>query len=184
MNKLMRWFALWMGAMLLFVLLTQPAERPDKLADASFTTSESAQMYFTNVRSYYYLSTEEGNGRFRVHRYKPMTEQTDSCFIPLVIYDHWRANEAFIRWDTTLLRPSGVLEIRCECRDEAPVTLLPPDGTTESEYYFARDLYRTALPDCRVALVSSGGMLCEVAGTSLRNTRRVLTDYFKLLGKL
>ncbi len=174
-------FAFWLLLMLALVVLTQPESRPDKLGTISFDTTESAELYFRNVRAYHYILKHEAGDMFDVYRLKALHEEDASADLPFAIYNNWRSNEAFIRLDSSF---AGYWQV--VLRDSAghPLEVSLPQMYNESQYAFAVRLYRSLRDEEPLALLSDTGDTLWIDAEARKHINRVLTDYFKLVGRL
>lgn len=180
--KLSHWFGLWLALMLVIVMTTQPESRPDKLDSIDFQTTESAELYFRNVRAYHYLHKQEGGDIFDVYRLKSLYSDTLDLALPFAIYNNWRANEAFIRLDTVYLDKQWSGVVRDSLGSIGNIAL--PEMYNESQYAFAVEVYRALSLEYPLALVSDVGDTLQLEGDPRKYSLRTLTDYFKLVGKL
>ena len=169
--------------MLILVILTQPEERPDKLVDISFNTTESAELYFRNVRAYHYLQRQEGGDIFDVYRLKSLFDSGYQPMMPFVIYNNWRANEAFVRLDTVHHRLTSFHAVIDSAGLSARAIALP-DLYNEAQFDYARAIYRALRDECEVGMAAEGHDTLWLRGDERKATKRVLTDYFRLIGKL
>ncbi len=180
--QLVKWFIAWAIAMIILVLLTLPDERPAKIDTIGFSTTESAELYFKNVRSFYYLHNPEAAGILDVYRLQSIFADSIDA-LPFAIYNNWRTNETFIRLDTAYL---NTRKFRGVVTDSAGTILDPirfPELTNESQYSFARDIYLALAKQQKIGLAASDTIIWFSESTN-RSIRRTLTDYFTLLGKL
>lgn len=180
----MKLFILWLLAMLLLIVFTLPNERPDKLDNPQFGISESAQLYFNNVRSYYYNGAEEGDGMFRVYRIKSAGGSDALCGLSFSIYENWRSNEAFIRVDSTRFPTGNWSAIIFEKPDETKSIIPAPEVYNESQLLFARDLYRQLCREYTNVHMLHAKDTCTLSAETVKAWRRTLSDYFKLTGAL
>lgn len=170
--------------MLVLVVVTQPDERPDKLVQIGFDTTESAELYFRNVRSYHYFHQQEGGDIFDVYRLKSLFEAADrQPMLPFVIYNNWRANEAFIRLDTSYQHPTSFHTV-IDSAGTLGRSVALPDLYNEAQFDYARAIYRALRDECEVGMASPGQDTLWLRGDERKATKRVLTDYFRLVGKL
>jgi len=182
-SKVFRWFILWLAAMVALVIATQPETRPDKLTEIGFQTTESSELYFRNVRSYHYLHRQEGGDIFDVYRLKSLYESDMRPLIPFAIYNNWRANEAFIRLDTAYLSHAPFHAVVDSFgRVARPIEM--PELYNEAQFDFARMVFRALRDECQLGLVDSGNDTLWLTGDERKATKKVLSDYFRLVGKL
>jgi len=168
--------------MLIVVIIFQPDSRPEKIDFVSFNTNEADELYFKNMRLFYYSTNEEGGGAFEVHRLNSI-KNTDDRTLPFAIYHSWRANEAFIRMDTSFTNQfSDAILLKDSAGVRIAVSEFPnPDNT--SQYEFAKLTYKALQEQSKLGFSYNGNeyWLNESAAKSVR---QCLKDYFKLIGKL
>lgn len=177
------WFSAWLALMILIVFLTQPDSRPSKFDEVSFDTTESAEIYFRNVRSLYYRFREEGGGAFDAYRFSALYEDTLAFGVRFVIYNSWRQNMAFIRLDTNYTK---FLEhdFLVSASANGSIDSIPtPDEYNESQYEFAKNIFLAARSKNRIGFPKKGDTLW-VSESEMASIRKTLRDYFKLIGKI
>ncbi len=178
---LAHWFFIWLLGMFILVVLTQPDERPDKLEAMSFNTTRSSMLYFNNIRSFYYNKTEEGKGVLIGYRLKSQYESTGG--LPFAIYMVNGASDAYIRLDTASIVGglNGVVFI-----DSLPSgKILPlPEAMQEEQYNFAKAIFRALKAEQPLALQYRNGSTAPLGGDDRSHLEQVLTDYFRLIGKI
>jgi len=180
--RLIHWFFIWLGVMFLLVIVTQPDQRPDKLKAEGFATTQSSRMYFQNIRSFYYLKSEEGGGMLEAYRLKSLFETTEAPVIPFVIYQNTLTSEAYIRVDTAFVDPR-YRQIQIEM-DTMRMVLPFPDADQESQYEFGKVVYKVLRDDGSLSFLSEEGEEIPVSGQQKTQIKMTLTDYFRLLDKL
>lgn len=172
----------WVIFMITLVLLTLPNERPDKIDTIGFSTTESAELYFKNVRSFYYQNNPEAEGILDVYRLESIF--VDSLpSLPFAMYNNWRTNETFIRLDTAFINTKVVVAVVSDSAGVKTDTIHFPEMTNESQYLFARAIYKTLDEKEKLGLVTDSEVIWLPESMNL-SIKRTLTDYFRLLGKL
>ena len=169
--------------MVILIAVTQPDSRPDKLDNIGFDTTESAELYFKNVRAYHYFYAGEGGDIFDVYRLKALFDEADPPLLPFTVYNNWRANEAFIRLDSAYLDSrftSAVVDSSGISRRAVSL----PEMYNESQYLFAVEVYRALRDDKEVGLFAAPDDTLWIKGEQRKAVKRTLTDYFKLTGSL
>jgi len=168
--------------MVIMAVLTLPAERPDKLEIPSFATTESAELYFKNVRSFYYNTSEEAEGILYVYRLKSIfTDSSQS--LPFALYNNWRTNETFIRLDTSHFDTKLLVGLVADSAGFAKDTLVFPTASNETQYAFARDVFRAIQHKKKLIIITEEGTI-PISESQTSSIRTTLKDYFKLLGKI
>ena len=180
--KLLKWFIVWAFVMVVIVVLTLPDERPDKIDSPGFETTESAALYFKNVRSFYYRNNPEAEGILDVYRLKSIFSDSLPS-LPFALYNNWRTNETFIRLDTAFINVRSFSAVIADSSGIKADTIALPQMTNESQYIFARDIYK-ALSDKEKLGLTNGKDIIWLSESMNLSIKRTLTDYFRLLGKI
>ncbi len=183
-NKIILWFGLWVAVMLIIVVLTQPKVRPLKIDTISFGTTESAELYFKNVRAFYYATSEEGGGIMDVYRMNTLFEDSIGNFLPFAFYNNWRSNEAFVRIDTNYILKKNYSYVILDSAGVKRDSLAFPAMYNESQFEFARTIYQGLNRKYRIALVSGKNEPHWLTESNIKATKMTLKDYFRLVGKL
>ncbi len=181
-SKLTKWFFVWVAVMMIAIIALQPESRPEKIDTLSFDTNEADELYFRNVRLFYYSTKDEGAGVFEVHRLKSI-ENAEELILPFAIYHSWRANEAFIRLDTAFTAAySGAVLVKDSSGVQVSISELPgPDNV--SHYNFAKTVFKALREKSKLGLQYQGADIW-LTETGTKSVRQCLNDYFKLIGKL
>ena len=173
---------LWAICMLAIILLTLPGERPDKIDTIGFATTESAELYFKNVRSFYYKHNSEAEGILEVYRLESIFKESLPT-LPFALYNNWRANETFIRLDTAFINTRAFLAVVADSSSIKTDTITFPEMSNESQYIFARDIYKALDKNEKLGLATENEVVW-FSETMTVSVKRTLTDYFRLLGKI
>lgn len=181
-TQLIKWFIAWAIAMILLVILSLPDERPAKIDTIGYGTTESAELYFKNVRSFYYRHKTEATGIFDVYRLENIFLDSVPT-LPFAIYNNWRTNETFIRLDTAFLNAKAYQGVVVDSAGIQLDTIRFPEMTNESQYLFARDVYKVLVKQQKIGLAQRDEIIWFSESMN-RSIKRTLTDYFTLLGKL
>jgi hypothetical protein len=168
--------------MLTIVLLTVPDERPDKIDTIGFATTESAELYFKNVRSFYYRHNSEAEGILEVYRLESIFKDSLPS-LPFAMYNNWRVNETFIRLDTAFINTKVFLAVVADSSRRKTDTINFPELSNESQYLFARDIYKALDNNEKLGLLGENEVIW-LSETMNVSVKRTLTDYFRLLGKI
>lgn len=168
--------------MVVVIAVFQPESRPEKIDNPSFNTNEADELYFKNVRLFYYSTSDEGAGAFEVHRLKSI-KAAEELILPFAIYHSWRANEAFIRLDTAFTNTyRGALLLKDSSGVRLPVSALP-DPDNLSQYVFAKNAFKALREKSKLGLEYRGKDIWLTESGS-KSVKQCLKDYFKLTGKL
>ncbi len=168
--------------MVVLVIATLPDQRPEKIDTVGFDTTESAELYFKNVRSFYYTKKEEGEGIFDVYRLNSLFSDSTAT-LPFAIYHNWRSNEGFIRLDTSRMAQGKYSAIQIDSSRIMIKQLDLPSMNNESQYLFAKEVYKALRDEKRISVVTENDSI-EVGESTSISIERTLTDYFRLVGKI
>ena len=182
-NRLLYWFCAWLLIMLLLVVFTQPKSHTSKFDTLNFGTTESAELYFKNVRSFFYTMTEEGEGVFNAYRLRAMYADTETFGIRFVIYNNWRQNMIFIRVDTNNTDLSHIDYLVSASANGETDSIFTPDLYNESQYDFAKNIYFAARDKNRIGVPQENDTLW-ISESQMVTLRTTLRDYFKLVGRM
>lgn len=186
-GKLWLAFSAWFLIMVVIVIFTLPDSRLSKLERISFATPSSAQLFFKNVRSFYYNKNEEGGGVFDAYRLNSLLEEPQQSKIHFVIYQNWRQHKAFIRVDTALTTIENQPITWTVESDSNSDTLNWPSGKNEEQFSFAAAIYRVLSESEATLFVLSpeGDKVTLFEDQQARTrTRLILRDYFRLTNRL
>jgi hypothetical protein len=181
-SKLAKWFLAWVVLMVAIIIVFQPESRPEKIDSVSFNTNEADELYFKNVRLFYYSTNEEGGGAFEVHRLNSLKD-VEELILPFAIYHSWRANEAFIRLDTAFTNYyHGAVLLKDSAGVQLSISELP-DADNVSQYVFAKVAFKALREKSKLGIKHNGKEIW-LTETGSKSVRQCLKDYFKLTGKL
>jgi hypothetical protein len=102
-NPLMRWFLFWLGLMILGLLLFGifgPKGRVISIEDVSFKTNQSSELYFKNMRSYFYDIEEHEESGYLMYRLG--SRDIHSNKLSFVILRNWKMGESYILIESDL----------------------------------------------------------------------------------
>jgi len=174
---------LWALIMVAIILATVPEKRPDKMAIPGYATRAADELYFRNVRAFYYTKTDEAEGILEVYRLNSIFDEGKVSSLPLAIYHNWRAHECFIRIDSAYL--SAPRPVLLSISPSKVDTLHWPTDGNEEQYAFAYRLFQELKQEGELKLVHPiTGETKTLTDSERKDLRMTLKDYFKLIGKL
>lgn len=91
-----KWFIAFIVLVLGLSFLFAPRPRPVDLSEINFATTSSSQLYFKNVRSYYYDISAREKAPFVIYRLKRRNRDTTDLYLQFMIVSIPLANEAYI----------------------------------------------------------------------------------------
>ena len=150
-----------------------PEGKKINLKEISFKTTNSSQLYFKNIRSYFYNKEEIKAANFNLFRLKSNGDKLN-----FVIVNNWLMSESYIVLESDLINYSINWQFE---NDSGAVTLSGENN--RAHYVFAAELFEQLDRNATLALKTQNysHRLSEDEMASLKTT---LKDYFKLVGKL
>lgn len=180
-NPLMRWFLFWLGLTLIALLLFGifgPKGRSISIEEVSFQTNQSSELYFKNMRSYFYDMEEHKESDYLMYRLG--SRALDSNKLSFVILRNWKMSEAYILLESDIIEKENE-EFLIETSSGDTIRLKGPDS--ESQYIFAAQLYSELSKGLSATIIQNEQRL-DFTESELKSLKTSLKDYFKLVGKL
>jgi len=168
--------------MIVMIVGTLPSERPAKIETIGFETTESAQLYFKNVRAFYYNKNTEAGGIFETYRLQRLFENA-VVSLPFVIYNNWRTNESFIRLDSSFNASESYKALISDSASIRMDTISFPHLSNEAQYTFAKDVFQALARGKRLGLIEEKNIKWIQESDQI-SIKRALTDYFRLVDKI
>lgn len=182
-GPLFKWFLIWSGSMALGVALFWifgPTAKKIDLAEVNFTTTESAVLYFKNMRAYFYDKEEEEKSGFNLYRIGSREEGKSK--LHFIIVQNWKMNEAYIMTESDQFDiETAPIQIICRTASTDTISLSAPDA--ESNYIFAAQLFTALERDASLSILG-GNNEQGIDNAQSKSLKTSLKDYFKLVGKL
>lgn len=189
---LKRVFIAWFGLMVVVLAFTMPESRPIDLEEVSFQTTESSELYFKNVRSYFYEIWDDPKSGFVHYRIKSRNKDSLKPTINFLLLNNWRFDEAYImaEGNDALSTLEGLTLSIATSEDSSSYTF---DNFTNYEHWMLSGRIYMALRDDRSRFWlsgpksnASGREALEVftEGEDRKSLKKTLRDYFKLTGKI
>ena len=91
-NELQKWFLYFVGATLLFIItysIFGPKAKQINLQEIAFTSTNSSELYFKNMRSYFYDKEEREDARFMLYR---IGSRNDA--LSFILVNNWLMDES------------------------------------------------------------------------------------------
>lgn len=184
-SKLKKWFFYWGIAMLAIVIcfaIFQPAKKID-LQAVDFTTTQSSELYFKNMRSYFYDKTDHDAANFKIYRIGSREIDSTKNKLSFMLLSNWLQSECYV------MAESGLVDFKEENiqlnykHPDSSGTLLLSDHDNYSHYVFAAKLYEQLDKNAALYLKHSKNWI-EFTESEKKSLKKTLSDYFKLVGKL
>ena len=163
--------------MVVFAVVFSPTERPDRLAELSYATTSDSELYFRNVRSYYYTTTDTASGTLQTHRLKKLNG-VKGILHPYVVVNS-SSNEAFIRFDGFETFTGSALTLTDQSGD---TTLVLAEPNNDEQLLLAALIFR--LKESELSVILNDSLEIWTSPGEMQQVRTVLYDYFKLVNKL
>lgn len=168
--------------MLIVIIFSLPSSRPPKIDAIGFETTESAELYFKNMRAFYYQKSEEAGGIFETYRLQSLFSDSITT-LPFVIYNNWRSNESFIRLDTTFNTAKNYIHLISDSASVKKDTIAIPQLSNEAQYVFAKEVYKSLQSGKRLGMLTKE-RINWIRESDQISIKRALTDYFRLVDKI
>lgn len=177
------WLAAMTGIVLLYIVFGPKAKQID-LKSINFHSTESAELYFKNIRSFSYEREENSDAQFILYRIKSREKDTLVPTINFMIVSNWLQDENYIIVETQpeQLLDKGLMWVKDE--NEGVIKLKTRDA--EAHYVFSALFYEQLTGESDFFYIDENGesrhlIFSEDQQKSLKKT---LKDYYKLVGKI
>lgn len=185
-NKKLKWFFLaWLIAMVVFAWASFPEHKPlKKSKEIAFRVLENEELYFKNVRSFYYDKEVREDAQFDLYRIRTRRKDSTVPTVNFVIVNNWRMDEAYVLAEQNFDAGDELL-IRHRSAPDEPYDTLALNLSNNAEHYaFARAVY-SALAEEEQLEVMKGRRFYPLYqdGKELGSILKTLKDYFKLVGQ-
>lgn len=183
-NKKLKWFfGGWFLLMILLAALSFPEHKPlKKLDEVSFHVQENEELYFKNIRSYYYEMEERQDAQFHLYRLKTRRKDSLTPTLNLAIVNNWKMDEAYILIEPNF-KTDGGYSIILNSGNEMD-TIKSEFLNTPQQYLLATKIYQTLAAEGTVTIKKEEEYELFNDESDRQVIMRVLKDYFKLIGKL
>lgn len=184
-NKLQILFVGWFLTMLILLIIFFPEDRPIRLNDVSFHVTEPEELFFKNVRSYYYEFEKREDANFHLYRIKSRNKDATQPNITFFIANNWLKDEAYIIAEpNSAVDTAKSLKVRYSVSrsDWDTVSLNTPNSY--NNYLFAGKIYLAMTEDARFEILNNGETSKIFGPDDRPSVKKTLKDYFKLVGKM
>jgi hypothetical protein len=185
--NLKKYFFYWAAAMVLLIALFAilgPKSKPIDLKSISFTSTESAELYFKNIRSFSYDRIENDKAKFILYRIKSREEDTTKLGINFLIVSNWLQDENYIIVETHPydFLNNGLMVKNGDIND----TIYKDGNDIEANYVFAAKFYEQLTSESNFYFTDTLGKIQElvISEQQQNSLKKSLKDYFKLVGKI
>ena len=184
-SKLKKWFFYWGIAMLVIVIcfaIFQPAKKIN-LQAVDFSTFQSSELYFKNMRSYFYDKTAHEAANFKIYRIGSREKDSTKNKLSFMLLSNWLQSECYIMAESGFVDlEEQELYISYEHADSSGTFFLS-DADSYGHYVFAAHLYEQLDKNATIRLKHAKGWT-TFSESEKKSLKKTLGDYFKLVGKL
>ncbi|GEM_PF-3679562 len=186
MQNLKRIFYFWILGMIALIGLYAafgPEGKKIKLKTVEFTTTESASIYFKNIRSYFYDQESYKDGNYVLYRIDSRELDSSKNKLSAVIVRNRLQNQCFIRFESGLVKlDQDLLQLEWKHADSSGIIQLK---STDSfgHYMLAADLFEKLDLEAEISLIVAEKQM-PFKEREKKSLRKSLYDYFRLVGKL
>jgi len=172
-----------MGLVVILISLLEPKGKKINLQEVSFSTKEGSQLYFKNMRSFFYDKEVREDANFILYRIDSRELDSAENDLSFVLISNWLQSESYIMAESRFnFNESWPLEIHWENKtDEGVLQLTEKDSY--SNYVFAAQLYEQLTTGSALTLKFKE-VKHSLTEKELKSLKKTLKDYFKLVGKL
>lgn len=186
MQNLKRIFFFWMLGMLVLISLFAafgPEGKKINLKTVEFTTTESASIYFKNIRSYFYDQESYKDGSYVLYRIDSRELDSSKNKLNAVIVRNHLQNQCFIRFESGLVKlDQEPLRLAWQHADSSGIVQLS-SADSFGHYILAADLFEKLDLEADVSLLMQEKRI-PFKEKEKKSLRKSLYDYFRLVGKL
>ena len=179
-------FVGWFAIMLVILILVFPEDRPIRIDEVRFQMPENEELYFKNVRSFYYELEERKDAGFKLYRIKSRSTDSIGPGFTVAIAQNWRLDEAYVLIEPKSAWAKPDTLTLAVTNDQESDTLQISSWNNANHYLFAAHLYM-ALRDTENNYALANGDNWEpilTKGDERSSLKKTLKDYFKLVGKM
>ncbi len=171
-SKLQKLFIGWIALMLLFLWYTTPEVYPLKNDDVTFRMTEQDELFFKNLRLADYKMALDSASQYKLYSLKAWPKP--SYFPEMKIVQNWLNDEAYLFFELEEGMEFVVIQ-----NDTSYLHQL----NAEEQYILAQKLYQTIANNDEIELHTTLTAY-TMNKDEKKSTKRLLKDYFRLVGKL
>jgi len=176
----------WFLITLVILVFVFPEDRPIRIDEVRFDMPENEELYFKNVRSFYYDIEERDDAGFKLYRIKSRNMDTTSPGFTIAIAQNWRLDEAYVLVEPQPLWAKPDTLALAITNTEQADTLTISTWNNTNHYLFAAHLYMALREQKNNYSLANGSNWTPVLtkGDERSSLKKTLKDYFKLVGKM
>lgn len=175
----------WLAIMIVLTLWSFPEHKPLRNIDLHpFHVQENEEIYFKNIRSYYYDFEHREDANFYIYRLKERAKDSLTATLQFAIVNNWRNDEAYILTELPCFQcaESGLVFQNSNSSD----TLFPQLFNAEQHWDLAVKTYEQLTQNKPILMVNQQQNATPLFNNEIERKQalRVLKDYFKLTNRL
>ncbi len=179
-------FIAWLSVMVLILAFTMPNMRPIDIEEVRFHTSESSELYFKNVRSYFYEIWDDPKSGFVHYRIKSRNQEKEVPSVNFLILNNWRFDEAYVVAEgNEAIETLEGLNLSISTESDSSIFLFN-QFTNYEHWHLAGSVYLALNDEESRFWLSSDREVVEIYkyDDERKSIQKTLNDYFKLVGKI
>lgn len=183
--KLKHIFALWFATMLLLLVIFFPKDRPIRLDEISFHMPENEELFFKNLRAFYYDYEYKDDANFKIYRIKTREKDTTLKHVNFTIVQNWLQDEAYIYPEISGL-PNDSAWLLCVHPNNKIDTFPLFEVNAWQHFQTASLVYMALREGANFKLKNKQGQTFALweNPNQMQSIKKTLKDYFKLVGKM
>lgn len=181
-KMLIAFIAIVLGLSFLFA----PKPHPIDLSVIGFNTTSSSDLYFKNVRSFYYDISPREKAPFTLYRLKRRNFDTLHPDLQFMIIRNPLADQAYIFAEASpALKQYDSLSVLITDESDSTRVAVLGEMNNEDHYLFAAAVFKKLLEGGKTYALNQSDTITEIFNTERerKNAETVLEDYFKLVNK-
>jgi hypothetical protein len=185
-KKLLSYFLYWIGGMLVLVIifsLIEPKGKKVNLQEIDFSTQKGSELYFKNMRSFFYDQEIRDDANFVLYRIDSRETDSSKNKLNFVLVSNWRQSECYVMAECNFkISQEKPLTVAWQS-DEENGSFQLKEKDNNANYIFAAKLFEQLTAENEFVLIFGNEefVLTEKEKKSLQKT---LSDFFKLVGKV
>lgn len=185
-HTLFKAFAIWFLGMIALAYFTYPGYRAVPLTEPNFHTLESNDLYFKNIRSFYYFQKTDSASDFELYQLKSLANNYPNLPITPILIRNWRFDESYLHFQTdTALFANDSVWIYFEDNQQLTDSSLVFPVNSFGQYATAVKLWNKVNQGTKVYawVHPKKKQYLFAEQNEQKHLLTILKDYFKLVGK-
>ncbi len=187
--NLKRIFLVW--ALLMIILLAVyalfgPKSKSIDWNDITYKSTESADLFFKNMRSFSYNIENDEKSNWRLMRIKSRNQDSTKATLNFLIVNNWLQDENYIIIEPNKkLSVDGTISLKWENSEQEEEIILN-EFNAEANYIFAARFYEQLTAESNFSFLNQKKEweVLSLDEKDRKSLKKTLSDYFKLVGKI